>query len=216
MWAKQRRSKRKPKLPNKYADSICDLNNKKHQQLNSEITERSDGDNGGNDTIEEIRVSNGDNDECEGPSGEERKEEDEMTSMQEDKPLEEGESESSDSERDVWNNSNDNIKHKVHNNNTNTIRKLDFEPAVIEDGNEFVIFDEELVNDGSDMFCNDNEVYCFKFKSEEGMNYVLENSPWMVNGRPLIVQKWSPDVCLDKPEPNKFPYVSKCLAYHLE
>nr|GEW11949.1 hypothetical protein [Tanacetum cinerariifolium] len=56
-----------------------------------------------------------------------------------------------------------------------------------------------------EMFCNDNEVYCFKFKHEEGMNFVLENSPWMVNGRPLIVQKWSPEVCLDKPEPDKVP-----------
>nr|GEX46196.1 hypothetical protein [Tanacetum cinerariifolium] len=56
-----------------------------------------------------------------------------------------------------------------------------------------------------EMFCNDNEVYCFKFKHEEGMNFVLENSPWMVNGRPLIVQNWSPEVCLYKPEPYKVP-----------
>ncbi|GKD68706.1 RNA-directed DNA polymerase, eukaryota, reverse transcriptase zinc-binding domain protein [Tanacetum coccineum] len=45
----------------------------------------------------------------------------------------------------------------------------------------------------------------YKFKHEEGMNYVLENSPWMVDGRPLIVQKWNPEVSLDKHEPDKIP-----------
>ncbi|GKE92589.1 RNA-directed DNA polymerase, eukaryota, reverse transcriptase zinc-binding domain protein, partial [Tanacetum coccineum] len=32
----------------------------------------------------------------------------------------------------------------------------------------------------TEMFSNDSEVYCFKFKNEEGMNSVLENSPWMI------------------------------------
>ncbi|GKA26888.1 RNA-directed DNA polymerase, eukaryota, reverse transcriptase zinc-binding domain protein [Tanacetum coccineum] len=37
------------------------------------------------------------------------------------------------------------------------------------------------------------------------MPYNEENSPWMVDGRPLIVQKWNPKVSLDKPEPDKIP-----------
>ena len=53
------------------------------------------------------------------------------------------------------------------------------------------------------MFTYNNEVYSFQFKHKQGMNFVLENSPWMVSGRPLIVQKWSPGVCLDKHEPEK-------------
>lgn len=47
------------------------------------------------------------------------------------------------------------------------------------------------------------------------MNFVLENSPWMVSGRPLVVQKWSPDhVCLDKPE--KIPLWVKMFDVPLE
>ncbi|GKA61125.1 RNA-directed DNA polymerase, eukaryota, reverse transcriptase zinc-binding domain protein [Tanacetum coccineum] len=37
----------------------------------------------------------------------------------------------------------------------------------------------------------DEEELCFvKFKNEEGMNYVINESPWMVNRKPFIVQKW--------------------------
>nr|GEX81132.1 hypothetical protein [Tanacetum cinerariifolium] len=68
----------------------------------------------------------------------------------------------------------------------------------------------------TEMFSNDNEVFCFKFKHEKEMNYVLENSPWMVNGRPHIVQKWSPDVCLEKPEPNKISLWVKMFDVPLE
>ncbi|GKE84384.1 RNA-directed DNA polymerase, eukaryota, reverse transcriptase zinc-binding domain protein, partial [Tanacetum coccineum] len=38
----------------------------------------------------------------------------------------------------------------------------------------------------------------------------------MVNGRPLIVQKWSLDVCLDKPEPDKIPLWVKMFDIPLE
>nr|GEX18988.1 hypothetical protein [Tanacetum cinerariifolium] len=62
-----------------------------------------------------------------------------------------------------------------------------------------------------EMFCNDNDVYCFKFKHEEGMHFVLENSLWMVTGRPLI-----PEVCLDKPEPDKVPLWVKMFDIPLE
>ena len=66
-----------------------------------------------------------------------------------------------------------------------------------------------------EMFTNNNEVYSCKFKHKHGMNFVLENSPWMVSGRPLVVQKWSPDhVCLDKPE--KIPLWVKMFDVPLE
>ncbi|GKA52277.1 RNA-directed DNA polymerase, eukaryota, reverse transcriptase zinc-binding domain protein [Tanacetum coccineum] len=50
-----------------------------------------------------------------------------------------------------------------------------------------------------------NEICFFKFKNIEGMNYVLEQSPWMVNGKPMVVQKWDPDVCIEKTDPCKIP-----------
>nr|GEV40416.1 hypothetical protein [Tanacetum cinerariifolium] len=53
-------------------------------------------------------------------------------------------------------------------------------------GNEFVIFDEELINDGR-------------------MNFVLDNGPWMVNNKPLVVQKWDMHMDIDNTEPDKLP-----------
>ncbi|GJR99937.1 RNA-directed DNA polymerase, eukaryota, reverse transcriptase zinc-binding domain protein [Tanacetum coccineum] len=32
-----------------------------------------------------------------------------------------------------------------------------------------------------------------KFNTKEGMNYVIDQSPWLVNGKPLLVQKWDPE-----------------------
>ncbi|GJT01792.1 RNA-directed DNA polymerase, eukaryota, reverse transcriptase zinc-binding domain protein [Tanacetum coccineum] len=40
---------------------------------------------------------------------------------------------------------------------------------------------------------------------EEGINEVINNGPWMVNNKPLVVQKWSIDMCLNKTEPKRIP-----------
>ncbi|GKB99229.1 RNA-directed DNA polymerase, eukaryota, reverse transcriptase zinc-binding domain protein [Tanacetum coccineum] len=37
-----------------------------------------------------------------------------------------------------------------------------------------------------DIIADDNNVFFFKFKHENGMNNVLELSPWLVNGKPLV------------------------------
>ncbi|GJX66899.1 RNA-directed DNA polymerase, eukaryota, reverse transcriptase zinc-binding domain protein [Tanacetum coccineum] len=50
----------------------------------------------------------------------------------------------------------------------------------------------------------------------EGMNYVIDQSPWMVNGKPLVVQKWDPDVCFEKTEPCKLPIWVKHVNVPLE
>ncbi|GJW10650.1 zinc knuckle CX2CX4HX4C containing protein [Tanacetum coccineum] len=51
----------------------------------------------------------------------------------------------------------------------------------------------------------ENGVFYFKFQDEEGIKEVINNGPWMVNNKPLVVQKWSIDMCLDKAEPKKIP-----------
>ncbi|GKG64301.1 RNA-directed DNA polymerase, eukaryota, reverse transcriptase zinc-binding domain protein, partial [Tanacetum coccineum] len=56
----------------------------------------------------------------------------------------------------------------------------------------------------------------FKFKHETGMNAVLDNSPWLVGGRPLIVQKWSPEISFEKTEPESVPLWIKMFAIPLE
>ncbi|XP_024962394.1 uncharacterized protein LOC112502655 [Cynara cardunculus var. scolymus] len=47
--------------------------------------------------------------------------------------------------------------------------------------------------------------FLFKFNNEEGMSYVLENGPWLVNGIPLFVSKWKAGSSLGKPELKKLP-----------
>ncbi|GKD74968.1 zinc knuckle CX2CX4HX4C containing protein, partial [Tanacetum coccineum] len=51
----------------------------------------------------------------------------------------------------------------------------------------------------------ENGVFYFKFQDEEGINEVINNGPWMVNNKPLVVHKWSIDICMDKAEPNRIP-----------
>ncbi|GKC84404.1 RNA-directed DNA polymerase, eukaryota, reverse transcriptase zinc-binding domain protein [Tanacetum coccineum] len=103
--------------------------------------------------------------------------------------------------------------------------KLMTVPTEIDEfGNEFVVFDEELINDGSrrwqltlcgffvgfkmrinelrynvrrmwsrygltEVIENDCGMFFFKFHHDKGMNYVVDNGPWMVNNKPLVVQK---------------------------
>ncbi|GJX28603.1 RNA-directed DNA polymerase, eukaryota, reverse transcriptase zinc-binding domain protein [Tanacetum coccineum] len=52
-----------------------------------------------------------------------------------------------------------------------------------------------------DIVSDDNNMFFFKFKHEDGMNIVLEWSPWLVNGKHLVVQKWDPDVNIVKSKP---------------
>ncbi|KAJ9535522.1 hypothetical protein OSB04_un001343 [Centaurea solstitialis] len=47
--------------------------------------------------------------------------------------------------------------------------------------------------------------YLLKFNNEEGMKYVLENGPWMINGVPLFVKKWEVGYYLERPDLKKLP-----------
>ncbi|GJU66834.1 ribonuclease H-like domain-containing protein [Tanacetum coccineum] len=68
-------------------------------------------------------------------------------------------------------------------------------PTIVnENGNEVVIFDDELID-----------------LDEEGIKEVINNGPWMVNNKPMFVQKWCIDMCLDKTEPQKLPVWVKML-----
>ncbi|GJX03261.1 RNA-directed DNA polymerase, eukaryota, reverse transcriptase zinc-binding domain protein [Tanacetum coccineum] len=48
---------------------------------------------------------------------------------------------------------------------------------------------------------NGNGMYMFKFSSEDGMNNVVDNGPWIVKNKPLVVQKWNPHVDMVMSEP---------------
>ncbi|KAJ9546781.1 hypothetical protein OSB04_019324 [Centaurea solstitialis] len=57
----------------------------------------------------------------------------------------------------------------------------------------------------SEVILNDQGYFFFKFNSEQGLNFVLENGPWLFNGMPIFIQQWQPGLCFDKPEPKKVP-----------
>ncbi|GKE08431.1 RNA-directed DNA polymerase, eukaryota, reverse transcriptase zinc-binding domain protein [Tanacetum coccineum] len=52
---------------------------------------------------------------------------------------------------------------------------------------------------------NGNGRWLFKFNKEDGMLEVATKSPWIVNGKPLLVYKWDPMIGLDKIEPMVLP-----------
>ncbi|GJV37854.1 RNA-directed DNA polymerase, eukaryota, reverse transcriptase zinc-binding domain protein [Tanacetum coccineum] len=123
--------------------------------------------------------------------------------------------------------------------------------SVKENGEEVVIFDENIVEEGSkkwmntlcgyfvgcnmsppelrynirrmwgkfgmyDIISNRNGVWLFKFRHGEHLDTIVEQSPWKVNGIPLMVQKWNPDVCIEKAEPGKIPIWIKLSIIPLE
>ncbi|GJZ26653.1 RNA-directed DNA polymerase, eukaryota, reverse transcriptase zinc-binding domain protein [Tanacetum coccineum] len=126
----------------------------------------------------------------------------------------------------------------------NEDNKLKLIPTVVIDkGQEFVIFDEEIVNESAGrngrttlgyfvwyrmlvqelryniyrmwskfrlkhVLNNGNGVFVFKYDNKQGLQNVIESGTWIVNGKPMVVQKWDPSVSLDKTEPSTLLYQS--------
>ncbi|GKA42965.1 zinc knuckle CX2CX4HX4C containing protein, partial [Tanacetum coccineum] len=63
---------------------------------------------------------------------------------------------------------------------------------------------------------NGNGRWLFKFNNEQGMNSVAEQSPWMVNSKPLMVYKWDPSLGINKVELTKIPVWVKLLEVPME
>ncbi|KAJ9552278.1 hypothetical protein OSB04_016323 [Centaurea solstitialis] len=57
----------------------------------------------------------------------------------------------------------------------------------------------------SEVILNDQGHFFFKFNSEQGLNFVFENGPWLFNGMPIFIQKWHLGLCFEKPEPKNVP-----------
>ncbi|GJT58169.1 RNA-directed DNA polymerase, eukaryota, reverse transcriptase zinc-binding domain protein [Tanacetum coccineum] len=76
-----------------------------------------------------------------------------------------------------------------------------------ENGDDVVIFDDEIIELGSKKW---------NLIDEEGIKEVINNGPWMVNNKPMIVQKWSIDMCIDKAEPKKLPVCVKMMNVPME
>lgn len=67
-----------------------------------------------------------------------------------------------------------------------------------------------------DVSVNNSDINLFKFKDVEGMQYVLDKGPWMVNNRPLLVMKWDPEIGMEKVEPIKLPVWVKLMRIPME
>nr|GFA09996.1 hypothetical protein [Tanacetum cinerariifolium] len=101
---------------------------------------------------------------------------------------------------------------------------LDFIPTLItESGNEVVIFDEEIVQKGSERWCLtvcghfvSYDMHINELRDEVGMNIVLEKGPWMVRNKLLFVQKWSSEIGMSMVEPKKLPVWVKLSNVPLE
>ena len=52
---------------------------------------------------------------------------------------------------------------------------------------------------------NGNGIFLFRFSKKDGMDFVVENGPWLVNNKPLIVQNWDIHMCVAKTEPKVLP-----------
>lgn len=55
-----------------------------------------------------------------------------------------------------------------------------------------------------------NVFFYFKFDTNEGMVQVLEG-PWMIRNAPIILKKWTPDVCMVKEDITAVPVWVKLL-----
>ncbi|GJY53781.1 zinc knuckle CX2CX4HX4C containing protein [Tanacetum coccineum] len=51
-----------------------------------------------------------------------------------------------------------------------------------------------------DIVDSNNGIFFIKFNTDEGIEYVVNRGPWLVKNKPLIVQKWGINMCLDKTE----------------
>ncbi|GJR54007.1 zinc knuckle CX2CX4HX4C containing protein [Tanacetum coccineum] len=67
-----------------------------------------------------------------------------------------------------------------------------------------------------DIVDSNNGIFFIKFNNDEGIEYVVNNGPWLVKSKPLIVQKWDINMCLDKTEPEVIPLWIKLCNVPLE
>ncbi|GJT51265.1 zinc knuckle CX2CX4HX4C containing protein [Tanacetum coccineum] len=61
-----------------------------------------------------------------------------------------------------------------------------------------------------------NGNYVFKFNNEIGLQTVIENGVWIVNNKPMVVQKWDIDVDISKVEPDRLPIWVKLVNLPFE
>ncbi|GJS25937.1 zinc knuckle CX2CX4HX4C containing protein [Tanacetum coccineum] len=93
----------------------------------------------------------------------------------------------------------------VQGSNYNGDNKLKVIPCTINEGRIVVDMDHIIDEGGKKWGLIIGCLYFFKFKSDDGLQSVIENGPWLVDQKPLFVQRWVVVICLEKPEPARIP-----------
>ncbi|GJT75560.1 RNA-directed DNA polymerase, eukaryota, reverse transcriptase zinc-binding domain protein [Tanacetum coccineum] len=116
---------------------------------------------------------------------------------------------------------NDGFKMKTY--ATKVDNKLKLIPTGINNGREVVMFDDEILQEGIKKWqltlCGHFVGYRMSYaelRDEEGMDHVLESGPWMVNNKPLFIQRWNTNVIMDKKEPKTLPLWVKLYSVPIE
>ncbi|GKD76478.1 ATPase, F1/V1/A1 complex, alpha/beta subunit, partial [Tanacetum coccineum] len=70
--------------------------------------------------------------------------------------------------------------------------ELELIPTGLEEGREVMVFDEEIVSEGSKKeLIVSNGMYLFKFNNEDDLNHVVERGPWMIKLSNVPLEAWS-------------------------
>ncbi|GKB64760.1 RNA-directed DNA polymerase, eukaryota, reverse transcriptase zinc-binding domain protein [Tanacetum coccineum] len=91
--------------------------------------------------------------------------------------------------------------------------KLKLIPTGMNDGREVSIMWGKF---GLIDIVTQNDMFLIKFRDEVGMNHVLENRPWMVNNKPMFIQKWDTSIIMDRKEPKALPLWVKLHSVPIE
>ncbi|GJT20249.1 zinc knuckle CX2CX4HX4C containing protein [Tanacetum coccineum] len=67
-----------------------------------------------------------------------------------------------------------------------------------------------------DIMDSNNGVFFIKFNTDDGIEFVVNKGPWLVKNKPLIVQRWDINMCLDKTKPEIIPLWIKLCNVPLE
>ncbi|GKD76560.1 RNA-directed DNA polymerase, eukaryota, reverse transcriptase zinc-binding domain protein [Tanacetum coccineum] len=271
-----RQSRRRVRIPSKFGDTICKLNNKNKDQLeenceqllsyssingseefggNSRVCEdevEMKSYSNRNKRIEEGEISMGSNDDKMKHNKQFGENDQPINKPMNVSPVPMQVNVQCDTVKTwIGNGDNKNYAEKVTN-MLNEDDKLKLIPTVLnENGQEYVIFDDEIVKEGSKKWefsaCgyfvgfkmsiqelrynlyrmwskfglkhvlnNGNGVFVFKFDNKQGLQSVIESGSWIVNNKPMVVQKWDPSVILDRNEPNTLPLWIKLMNPPLE
>ncbi|GJY57797.1 RNA-directed DNA polymerase, eukaryota, reverse transcriptase zinc-binding domain protein [Tanacetum coccineum] len=81
---------------------------------------------------------------------------------------------------------------------------------------EGVVFDEVMVAERSKRWEKTLCGYFVGYSINEGLDHVINNAPWMVSNKPLIVQEWDINMCLDKTKPETVPLWIRMSSVPLE